>query len=76
MPTHLRHEPRGHPDPLRHPLEDRRDAPGIESPTNLLPAHEPPKNRPFRGRLDFGAKSAGILFLKTWAKMPGTSITF
>jgi len=29
-----------------------------------------------RGPLDFGAKSAGILFLKTWAKMPGTSITF
>jgi hypothetical protein len=28
-----------------------------------------------RGRLDFRAKSAGTLFLKTWGKLPGISVT-
>jgi hypothetical protein len=36
MPTHLGHEPRRHADPLRHALEDRRNAARMRGHKNQL----------------------------------------
>src|SRR6266849_3551482 len=46
MPTHLTHNPRRHPNPLRHPLKDRRNAPGIQRSAHLAAPDEATKYRP------------------------------
>src|SRR3979490_1522539 len=46
VPTHLRNEPRGHTDPLRHAFEDGRDAAGMQRVANFISTNQPPKYRP------------------------------
>jgi hypothetical protein len=43
VPAHLRYEPRRHTNPLRHPLEDRRDAAGMQRVANFISTNQPSK---------------------------------
>jgi hypothetical protein len=45
VPTHFRYKPRRHTDPLRQPLEDRRDAAGMQRVSNLISPDQAPKYR-------------------------------